>query len=257
MSAILSATPTPSLSSAAPTPTSSITPSVLADHARVVFNTDLLIIALLGCFSLYRMPRAIARLSRARAWTHGHFLRFIARRRMRSDKEKRIVGAHSIGGIPSEGGMDFASDAPHSLYTPEYISQRQRRRRLAKYSYPPHIPACPYFARPLIPLLRYRIRPGFSIGQLAVLTGYLGILSFVTFSGSSPFTDPARSGFLATSQLPIVFAFAAKNSVAGIPLCLSYEKVRIALKLLTLTVTFISPFFAPRSIIFTGSRVHF
>jgi hypothetical protein len=225
MSTDLSPTPTLSESSATPTPSSSITPQVLADHAKVVFHTDILILAVLGCFSLYRVPRALARLSRVRAWTHGHFLRFVPRRRLRSDKEKRAVGAQSIGGIPSEGGMDFASADSHSLYTPEYISQRQKRRRLPKYSYPPHVPACPYFARPLIPLLRYRIRSGFSLGQLAVLVGYLGILSFITFAASSPFTDPARTGFIATSQLPIVFAFAAKNSVAGIPLCLSYEKV--------------------------------
>lgn len=194
----------------------------LVDPAALVFHVDLLLVAIFGCFVLFRLPRVLARLSRAMAWSHGHILRSVRRRRL---KRGRLgVAGHSIGVIPSEGGMDFASDDSHSLYTREYVAQRQRRKR-ARSSYPPHVASCPTFARPFVPTLRYRITPGFSLGQLLVLGGYLLVLLYATFEGSNPFTDPSRSGYIAMSQLPVVFVFAAKNSVAGMLLGLSYEKV--------------------------------
>ena len=191
------------------------------DSLTLVFHADLLLFAILGCFVLFRLPRALARLSRAMAWSHGHILHSVRRRRL---KRSRRFEEHSMGGIPSEGGMDFASDDSHSLYTREYVARRQRQKR-ARTSFPPHVAACPAFARPFVPALRYRITPGFSVGQMLVLGGYFLVLLYITFDGSNPFTDPTRSGYIAMSQLPVVFTFAAKNSVAGMMLGLSYEKV--------------------------------
>jgi ferric-chelate reductase len=195
------------------------------DAVALVFHIDLLFVAFLGCFVLFRLPRVIARLSRAMSWTHGHVLRSVRRRRPKNGRQ--LAAGYSMGDIPSEGGMDFASDYSHSLYTPEYVAQRQKLKR-ARLSYPPHVASCPAFARAFVPILRYRITPGFSFGQLLVLSVYFSILLYVAFLESNPFTDSLRSGYIAMSQLPVVFTFAAKNSIAGMLLGMSYEKVCIS-----------------------------
>jgi len=199
--------------------------------ADLVYHLDVLLAAIIACFVLFRLPRALARLSRAIEWTHGHILH--SARLRRTSTHLIPIGHSSSRFIPSERGFatDLASDGDsHSHLVDGYITQHRTkgRKRGAKFSsssYPPHIPACPAMARPLAPTLRYRITPGFSVGQVLILSGYFATLLYVTLVQSNPFTDPLRTGYVAVSQLPLVFAFAAKNSIVGMFLGLSYEKV--------------------------------
>jgi predicted ferric reductase len=91
---------------------------------------------------------------------------------------------------------------------------------------PSHIAAVPRSFRFLLPFFRARVSPGFSVGQLIILSIYFSILCFATFFQSTgPFTDFHRLGWVATAQIPLVFAFGVKNGVVASLLGKGYEKV--------------------------------
>jgi ferric-chelate reductase len=71
----------------------------------------------------------------------------------------------------------------------------------------------------------YQNLPGFSLGQLLVLMTYLAILLYATFYNSNIFLDQSRTGWIAVSQYPFVYAFAQKNNFIGAFLGFGYEKV--------------------------------
>ncbi|KZS95926.1 iron reductase [Sistotremastrum niveocremeum HHB9708] len=69
--------------------------------------------------------------------------------------------------------------------------------------------------------------PGLSLdlGQLIILVAYMAIL-VVCIVMRAPLTDnPNRAGFIALAQLPLVFAFATKNSILTLLLGQGYEKL--------------------------------
>jgi len=90
---------------------------------------------------------------------------------------------------------------------------------------PPHVPSVPLFLAPLMNLLRVSIAPGYSLGHAAVMLNYFYALLYGTFRESNIFTDNIRSAFMATSQIPLVFALAQKNNFIGGLLGYGYEKV--------------------------------
>ena len=213
--------------STATTATTTLNPETL------VFHLDILLVAIIGAFILFRLPRALARLSTPLEWTNGHFLRHStppsrpSHTELVLSKKAPRTTDHSFSGIPSEHGLDFTSNYSHSLFAEGYVAHRRKynkRSSKANNAYPAHVQASPAFALPFLPILRHRIAPGFSVGQIIVLSGYFAILLYATLSDSNPFTDPLRAGWVAVSQFPLMFAFAAKNSIVGILLGLSYEK---------------------------------
>jgi hypothetical protein len=78
---------------------------------------------------------------------------------------------------------------------------------------------------PLLTPLRARILPGFSLAQILVLATYFYSLIYATFYRSNVFLDPARTGWIAVSQLPFVFALAQKNNVLGSIVGHGYERL--------------------------------
>jgi len=79
--------------------------------------------------------------------------------------------------------------------------------------------------RRLLNPLRMRIAPGFSFGQLLILLAYLGTLVYGVFHNSNVLLDQSRTGWIAVSQYPFIYAFAQKNNLIGAFLGLGYEKV--------------------------------
>ena len=71
-----------------------------------------------------------------------------------------------------------------------------------------------------------RVAPGFSVGQFIIIAVYFACVAYASFYHSNIFTDKRRTGWVATSQMPIVFLFAQKNNVIGSVLGYGYEKVR-------------------------------
>lgn len=67
--------------------------------------------------------------------------------------------------------------------------------------------------------------PGFSVAQAFVVVMYFYAMVYAVFFQSNIITDSNRTGWIAVSQLPLVFAFAQKNNVVGGLLGYGYEKV--------------------------------
>ncbi|TEB36637.1 hypothetical protein FA13DRAFT_1762022 [Coprinellus micaceus] len=65
--------------------------------------------------------------------------------------------------------------------------------------------------------------PGYTLGQFLILMNYTYIMLYGTFMMSNPFTDGVRPGWLAVSQLPLVFALGQKSSILGSLLGYGYE----------------------------------
>lgn len=63
------------------------------------------------------------------------------------------------------------------------------------------------------------------MGQALILGVYAAVLVYASFLGSNPFEDPTRMGYVAMSQIPIVYVLGTKNNVVGMSVGMGYEKV--------------------------------
>jgi hypothetical protein len=196
-------------------------PPRIVHSATFVFHIDIVIVAILAVFALYSLPLALARLTRAAEWTNGHIIRSVrlnpprsrrAKAPMLSDRWKELRILHS--------------DDSHTVASYAYLGKRQAAK-VSGMSLPPHVAAWPVGPR-LVAALQRRLIPGFSFGQMLILLGYSGIMLYTSFLHSTPFADPVRVGYIAVSQIPIAFAFATKNNLAGMLLGRGYEKVTFA-----------------------------
>ncbi|KAL0958841.1 hypothetical protein HGRIS_014159 [Hohenbuehelia grisea] len=193
--------------------------------SELAYHTDLFILALLAACVLFRLPRAIARLSIAAEWLNGHvFHHTQAKRAPLHPIAPRRPSQRSHRSTSSR--KTSASEAGHTTYDSHArLAYRDEKRSYPHHSYPPHVGAYWANLRPLADVLRKRLSPGFSLGQGLLLVMYFAIILYSTLYKSSPFQDPARAGFVAMSQLPVVFALATKNNVAGTLVGLGYEKL--------------------------------
>lgn len=108
-------------------------------------------------------------------------------------------------------------------YTPH--AKRATEKGGVTMRYPPHVDSCIKFLRPLLKYLRLRISPGFSIAQSLILVIYFACLAYASLYKSNIFTDSSRTGWVATAQLPLLFALAQKNNVLGLLLGCAYENL--------------------------------
>lgn len=151
----------------------------------------LFIFSLMLLMVILRLPHLIARL-RAE-WSTGHILRNVANSAGRLNKASYWGNMHC-----------------QAMHLP----------------LPSHVAGVPQLLRSLLPYLRTRVSPGFSVAQMTIVTIYLSILLFATFLGSTgPYTDFHRLGWVATAQVPLVFAFGVKNGVVSSLLGKGYERV--------------------------------
>lgn len=195
----------------------------ISSDQALVYHVNLLFIAMLAVFALARLPRAIALFGTANEWLNGYFLRHVQLR-----PAQRRVAAHNDGYPPASSkerpsANQWSSDDSHIPYT---HAQRLNEKGVPiAMRFPPHMAACMKPLRPLLTPLRSRIAPGFSVAQFMILAVYFYSLVYAGFYRSNIFTSPTRTGWVAISQLPFVFAFAQKNNVLGSVLGYGYEKV--------------------------------
>jgi hypothetical protein len=194
------------------------------DDASMVYNVNMLFVALLAMYTIIRLPRLFSLLRIPSEWKNGHILHYNPYR----PKRRLVQAIHSAYPPPK----DNQTDESHTLYSHAHHVQRLTEKGVpVTMDPPPHIAACIKPLRPLLTPLRARIAPGFSVAQLLVLSMYFYSLLYAAFYKSNIFTDSARTGWICIGQLPFVFLFAQKNNVLGSILGYGYEKVRFYLYL--------------------------
>ena len=124
---------------------------------------------------------------------------------------------------PRGPSHDVASDESHTLANHQQTFKRvDTMGRAIEMQYPTHIASCPSFLRWTLPLLRHRITPNYSFGQVIVLTAYSWILIYATLYKSKFFSKYSRVGWVSIDQLPFVLAYGAKNNIVGTVLGVGY-----------------------------------
>jgi ferric-chelate reductase len=190
---------------------------------NLVFHIDIFLIAFAGVFALFTLPRAIARFSRAAEWRHGFILRAIPLERRALRPVMRPVQSLAFGTTAAD---NVTSDESHTLHSDAHLIRHPAAKQEG-WSLPPHIRAWSSRVPSLGNILRYRLEAGFSLGQALVLLVYLAVLVYASFLKSDPFSDPLRTGFVAMSQIPVVYLLATKNNLLGMLVGLGYEKVGV------------------------------
>jgi ferric-chelate reductase len=192
------------------------------NNLRLVFDGDIILLALFACFVVVSLPRAFARLSSA--WSQGHILRSLSDNRI---NRKGPVSTKNSSAEP-EHHIEMKSDNSHTAYSHTDLAQREN----GNAAFPYHVPTLSTLLHPIASPLKRRTMPGFSLGQTLILVIYSTILIYLSLYKSSTITDPERTGVVAMSQIPFVFAFAMKNNLLGAFVGLGYEKVRFLFKML-------------------------
>lgn len=105
---------------------------------------------------------------------------------------------------------------------------------------PPYFPSFlpNVLLHPLPKLLHVFYLKNLTIGQALLLTVYGTCCLLATFWYSNPYTDPTRSGVIATAQIPLIVALGMKNSPVGLILGKGAEKVNFLHRFLGRTIFF-------------------
>lgn len=204
---------------------------------RLVFHVNLFLVAVTAVFVLATLPRALARFSRAAEWGNGHILHSVNLNHRRPRRLPPSPPPQSAGKVPASPPADepyTASSSGHDGVTSEeshtYVSHTNLIRRptngkAAENMLPPHVRAWSSILPPVGNILRYRLDSGFSAGQAMVLGVYTAVLIYPVFLKSDPFNDPLRTGFVAISQMPLVYMLGTKNNILGMFLAMGYERL--------------------------------
>lgn len=185
------------------------------NNLRLVFNGDILLLALFSCFVLLSLRRAFVRFSYSSEWLQGHIL---------WSSKNQLVSVHAADHLAEQSTRDLK---PKNLGTPHTRSKIARRDRRSPAASPSHPSTISSLLHSISSFFGRRITTGFSAGQVAILGVYGVILQYESFYKSNLFSDPIRTGFVGTAQIPFVFALAAKNNLLGSLVGMGYEKVSI------------------------------
>ncbi|KAF8664113.1 hypothetical protein AX16_000803 [Volvariella volvacea WC 439] len=205
--------------------------------AVIVYHTNLLLLAIFAFWAILRLPLILARLRTPSEWLSGNFLYHtiprrphVVVRRSTTLKKKGKASSRSLSPLGSVSMKDIASDDSHTLVSHGTLAASNMKRVNEKGApvqvrYPHHVAECPRRLRRWLKFLWWRVDQGVSVAQMIVMLLYFCILVYPSFYKSSPFTDPERTGWVALSQMPIIFAFAAKNGIPGTIWGYGYEKL--------------------------------
>ena len=183
----------------------------------LVFHADVVLLVLFGCCVVVSIPRLVGRLSLG--CLRGHILYSVSEKQ----KMRKSLISHPSLHASTEKEEYTPSENSHALQV--HAPPIQHQNSDGSSTIPYHVPSFSSFIHPLSSPFLYRVAPRFSSGQALVLGIYSTVLASVWLLKSMPIIDPARSGFVAMSQIPFVFAFATKNNLFGFLIGLGYEKV--------------------------------
>ena len=171
-------------------------------NAKLVFYGDLFLLALFGFVLIFYIPHCIQRL---RSCRQGFFLRH--------DSAVIAVPSRPLPG-PNMGSSDTSSDRDSMANGKDGLTCSLDATQL------------PQMKKRRIAFIRRRCDlAGFSVGRAIIWSLYGATLAFLVLYNSNMFSDPGRTGFVAMSQIPFVFAFAMKNNVFALLIGVGYMKV--------------------------------
>lgn len=205
------------------------------DTIAFVFHIDIFIFAFFGLFACLTLPRLFTRLSRGSEWAHGYFFYTATPEKARKVWKSKYVISPPLESVSHRAAFS-GSDESHTFNSHTHLVRRNDEKG-RKLHLPPHTQSWAGRYHKISAFLGRTCFPGYSIGRSMVVLGYFLIILYATVYKSSPFSDPQRAGFVAMSQLPIVFALATKNNILGMLLALGYEKVRYVLIEIQLDLT--------------------
>lgn len=201
-----------------------VAPAPKVDPEALVLHIDYFILAIFGVFFLLTIPRLIARYSRESEWSLGHMLRAQA---VPSARPFVLQRENTLTTTPTRIRNKKSTE---TMSVEETLTVVHSHINLAKHDTSlPKLPRSRSFSallHPVTAILGHPVMPGYSVGRLIIMLGYFFTLVYAGTYKSSPFADPQRTGFIAMSQLPIVFALGTKNNIFGMFLSVGYEKVR-------------------------------
>ena len=215
------------------------------------FNTPLFVshinVVLLSLFALYvvlTLPRALVHPFQHSEILNGFFLRSESGAAPRTTSHRRSDPHGGSGatdtpksltvpalvdipenGVEGEKGQSSEAQHPALIIPPRaaavaYVKGSTSRR------VPTRVPRCMRILRPTLAyVLKFRVAPGFSFGNLLVFLVYTALMLYASLHLPNPLVKPHGIGYLATSQLPIVVALAGKANWLGLACGLGYEKV--------------------------------
>lgn len=229
------------------------------NHANLVFNVNIFLLAFLAFFFLLSLPRAAIRFSHRSEWFSGLLLRYTEPRPFRPPTffaltdELDIPSAAYVSPTKSskwpqneDGSEDGHADAGLSRHVStsshvhllrnnttsttasraQLIRAQSRRNRLKKLDLPVHMPSWTTMLPSLSWITRLSLRPGLTVGGASIMVAYFITMCYAGLFESNLFTDPVRLGWVAISQLPVVMVLATKNNLVGILVGACYTRVR-------------------------------
>ena len=185
----------------------------------IAVQVNIFVFGLLGLIILFRLP-SLVRFLRSR---YGRpFLQVFGSGTSSDSAGNRVVydgnGRRKLRRMSSASTFESTSIKQGAL-------QAQASGPVTLNLPPSHVSHLPSALHRVVGMLRVRIMPGYTLGQFLILMNYTYIMVYGTFMMSNPFTDGVRPGWLAVSQLPLVFALGQKSSILGSLLGYGYEAV--------------------------------
>ncbi|KAH9475842.1 Ferric reduction oxidase 6 [Psilocybe cubensis] len=194
-----------------------------AADAALVTHILLLLTALFLLAILLRLPRALALFGGvSREWAAGHM--FWYDRRVAAVAPSRRTRRGRRGTLSNNNPHNLNhnhGNREHNGSGEEKDQGVPRARPYPALHFPPHIPSCPSLLRGLLAPLRARVPflsstrggAGMGMGHALLLAVYFYAWVYAALFRSNVFTDPARTGWIAAAQVPVVCALAGKNGV--------------------------------------------
>ncbi|EED79883.1 hypothetical iron reductase [Postia placenta Mad-698-R] len=200
------------------------------NQAMLVYRLDIGLICFAGLIILFALPRMLARLSRLSAWAEGTIFRRVTIASplyfsKRFDPSK-FVSTDEINAEKDFVNIDVTSSETHSDTAVNWSTSTLNVDAVNGSSSPPvYMPSWSTLFPWANFILSSKVRPGYSLGYCIILLAYTAVVSYVSLVDVDLFTSPSRLGWVATSQIPIIFILATKNNVLGTLIGMGYEKV--------------------------------
>lgn len=197
------------------------------NQAMLVYHLDIGLICFAGLIILLALPRMLARLSRLSAWAEGTIFRRVTIASplfltQRFDPSK-FVSTDEVDVEKDFVNVDVTSSGTHSDTA---VNWSTSTLNVSAVNGPPvYMPSWSTLFPWAYFVLSSKVRPGYSLGYCIILLAYTAVVMYVSLVDVDLFSSPSRLGWVAASQIPVIFILATKNNVLGTLIGMGYEKV--------------------------------